>query len=37
MKAWNKNPTPFELTKPAKAIIQINIGGCLIRISTAVH
>jgi len=24
MKAWNKNPTPFELTKPAKAIIQIT-------------
>jgi len=24
MKAWNKNPTPFEWTKPAKAIIQFT-------------
>ena len=36
MKAWNKNPTPFEWTKPAKAIIQSH-RRMLDRISTAVH
>jgi transposase len=36
MKAWNKNPTPFECTKPAKAIIQSH-RRMLDRISTAVH
>ena len=36
MKAWNKNPTPFEWTKPAKAIIHSH-RRMLDRISTAVH
>lgn len=36
MKAWNKNPTPFEWTKPAKAIIQSH-RRMIERISTAVH
>ena len=33
---WNRNPTPFEWTKPAKAIIESH-KRMLDRISTAVH
>ena len=36
MKSWNKNPTPFEWTNPAKAIIQSH-RKMLERLSTAVH
>ncbi len=36
MEAWNKNPTPFEWTKPARAIIRSR-RRMLDRISTAVH
>jgi transposase len=36
MKGWNQNPTPFEWTKPAKAIIRSH-RRMLDRISTAVH
>ncbi len=36
MKGWNCNPTPFEWTKPAKAIIRSH-RRMLDRISTAVH
>ncbi len=36
MKSWNKNPTPFQWTKPAKAIIRSH-RRMLERISTAVH
>lgn len=36
MKGWNMNPTPFEWTKPAKAIIASH-RRMLDRISTAVH
>src|SRR6202162_4061714 len=36
MKAWNKKPTPFVWTRPAKAIIQSH-RRVLDRISTAVH
>src|SRR6266404_4516647 len=36
MKGWNRNPTPFEWTKPAKAIIRSH-RRMLDRISTAVH
>jgi transposase len=36
MRDWNKNPTPFEWTKPAKAIIKSH-RRMLDRISTAVH
>src|SRR6266478_2505344 len=36
MKAWNRNPTPFEWTKPARAIIRSH-RRMLDRISTAVH
>jgi transposase len=36
MREWNKNPTPFEWTKPAKAIIRSH-RRMLDRISTAVH
>lgn len=36
MRSWNKNPTPFQWTKPAKAIIQSR-KRMLDRISTAVH
>ena len=36
MKDWNKNPTPFEWTKPARAIIQSH-RRMLERISTALH
>ncbi len=36
LRAWNKNPTPFEWTKPAKAIIKSH-KKMLDRISTAVH
>jgi len=36
LRAWNKNPTPFEWTKPARAIIQSH-KRMLDRISTAVH
>ena len=35
-RAWNRNPTPFEWTKPAKAIISSR-KRMLDRISTAVH
>jgi transposase len=35
-RAWNKNPTPFEWTKPARAIIKSH-KRMLERISTAVH
>jgi len=34
--AWNKNPTPFEWTKPARALIRSH-KRMLDRISTAVH
>lgn len=36
MRDWNKNPTPFEWTKPARAIIASR-KRMLDRISTAVH
>ena len=36
MNGWNQNPTPFEWTKPAKAIIRAR-KRMLDRISTAVH
>ena len=36
MRDWNRNPTPFEWTKPAKAIIASR-KRMLDRISTAVH
>jgi transposase len=36
LRAWNKNPTPFEWTKPARAIIRSH-KRMLDRISTAVH
>ena len=36
MRSWNKNPTPFHWTKPAKAIIRSH-RRMLDRISTAVH
>lgn len=36
LRAWNKNPTPFEWTKPARAIIKSH-KRVLDRISTAVH
>ncbi len=36
LKQWNKNPTPFEWTKPANAIIKSH-RRMLDRISTAVH
>ena len=36
LRAWNRNPTPFEWTKPARAIIRSH-KRMLDRISTAVH
>jgi transposase len=36
LRAWNKNPTPFDWTKPARAIIKSH-KRMLDRISTAVH
>ncbi|MGC4117520.1 MAG: IS630 family transposase [Myxococcales bacterium] len=36
LKSWNINPTPFEWTKPAQAIIRSH-KRMLDRISTAVH
>jgi transposase len=36
LRAWNKQPTPFEWTKPAKAIVASH-KRMLERISTAVH
>jgi transposase len=36
LRAWNQNPTPFEWTKPARAIIKSH-KRMLDRISTAVH
>jgi transposase len=36
MEQWNRNPTPFEWTKPAQAIIASH-RRMLDRISTAVH
>ena len=36
LEAWNRNPTPFEWTKPARAIIRSH-RRMLDRISTAVH
>lgn len=36
MRAWNRNPTPFEWTKPAQAIIRSH-RRMLDRISNAVH
>jgi transposase len=36
MRAWNRNPTPFEWTKPAEAIIRSR-KRMLDRISGAVH
>jgi transposase len=36
MRSWNSNPTPFEWTKPATAIIRSH-RRMLDRISTAVH
>lgn len=36
MRAWNRNPTPFAWTKPARAIIRSH-RRMLERISTAVH
>lgn len=35
-RAWNNNPTPFEWTKPARALIKSH-KRMLDRISTAVH
>jgi transposase len=36
LRAWNENPTPFEWTKPARALIRSH-KRMLDRISTAVH
>jgi transposase len=36
LRSWNENPTPFEWTKPAQAIIRSH-HRMLDRISTAVH
>ena len=36
LRAWNRNRTPFEWTKPARAIIRSH-KRMLDRISTAVH
>jgi transposase len=36
VRAWNANPTPFEWTKPARAIVKSH-KRMLDRISTAVH
>lgn len=36
LRSWNQNPTPFEWTKPARAIIKSH-KRMLERISTAVH
>ena len=36
LRAWNQNPTPFEWTKPAKALIRSHKRMCDL-ISTAVH
>lgn len=36
LRAWNQHPTPFEWTKPARAIIKSH-KRMLDRISTAVH
>jgi transposase len=36
LRSWNQNPTPFEWTKPARAIIKSH-KRMLDRISTAVH
>ena len=36
LRAWNQNPTPFEWTKPARALIRSH-KRMLDRISTAVH
>jgi hypothetical protein len=36
MRAWNRNPTPFAWTKPARAIIRSH-RRMLEHISTAVH
>lgn len=36
VRAWNRNPTPFEWTKPARALIKSH-KRMLDRISTAVH
>ena len=36
MRDWHRNPTPFEWTKPAKAIIESR-KRMLDRISTAMH
>ena len=36
LRAWNRNPTPFEWTKPARAIVRSH-KRMLDRISTAVH
>jgi transposase len=36
LKAWNKHPTPFEWTKPARALIKSH-KRMLDRLSTAVH
>ncbi|MBZ0116805.1 MAG: IS630 family transposase [Sandaracinaceae bacterium] len=36
MRTWNQNPTPFEWTKPARAIIRSH-RRMIDRISTAVH
>lgn len=36
LRAWNRKPTPFEWSKPARAIIQSH-RRMLDRISTAVH
>ena len=36
LRAWNQHPTPFDWTKPARAIIKSH-KRMLDRISTAVH
>jgi transposase len=36
LRSWNQNPTPFEWTKPARAIIR-SYKRMLDRISTTVH
>jgi hypothetical protein len=36
LRSWNQNPTPFEWTKPARAIIRSH-RRMLDRISPAVH
>jgi len=36
LRTWNRNPTPFEWTKPAKALIRSHKRMCDL-ISTAVH